>query len=52
MELVDGDWNDAAEMFEGLNSEWISSGVQGTERLEGTTPARDVFVAAQEAVKA
>ena len=40
------------EMFEGLNSEWISSGVQGTERVEGTTPARDVFAAAREAIKA
>ena len=39
------------EMFEALNSGWINFGVQGTERVEGATPARDVFAAAQEAAK-
>jgi hypothetical protein len=38
-------------MFEALNSGWINFGVQGTERVEGTTPARDVFAAAQEVAK-
>jgi hypothetical protein len=34
------------ETFEALNSGWITFGVQGTERVAGTTSARDVFAAA------
>lgn len=34
------------EMFEALNSGWINFGVQGTERVAGTTSAREVFAAA------
>jgi uncharacterized protein YbjT (DUF2867 family) len=39
------------EMFDSLNSGWISYGVEGTESVEGTTTARDVFAAAQKAAK-
>jgi len=42
----------AEEMFEGINAGWMASGVAGTEHVEGTTSARDVFAAAQNAVKA
>jgi len=41
----------AEEMFEGINAGWMASGVAGTEHVEGTTSARDVFAAAQNAVK-
>src|SRR5579875_697278 len=37
------------EMIEGVNSGWIGFGVQGTERVEGTTSAKQVFAAAREA---
>src|SRR5579863_246121 len=42
----------AEEMFEGINAGWMGLGVTGTEQLAGTTSARDVFAAAQNAVKA
>lgn len=35
------------EMIEGINSGWIEFGVEGTERVEGTTRAKQVFAAAQ-----
>lgn len=35
------------EMLEGVNSGWITFGVEGTERVEGKTPAREVFAAAK-----
>jgi len=35
------------EMIEGVNSGWIGFGVQGTERVEGTTSAKQVFAAAK-----
>lgn len=35
------------EMIEGVNSGWITFGVEGTERVEGTTTAREVFAAAK-----
>ncbi len=37
------------EMNESINSGWISFGVEGTEPVEGTTPARQVFAAAKQA---
>jgi len=42
----------AEEMFESVNAGWMDLGVPGTERVEGTTSARDVFAAAKNAVKA
>lgn len=33
------------EMIEGVNSGWIDFGVKNTERVEGTTSAREVFAA-------
>ena len=35
------------EMVEGVNSGWIGFGVEGTERVEGTTSAEQVFAAAK-----
>ena len=35
------------EMVEGVNSGWIDFGVPGTERVEGTTRAEQVFTAAK-----
>ena len=37
------------EMIEGINSGWIAFGVEGTEPVEGTTTARQVFAAANRA---
>ena len=37
------------EMIEGVNSGWIGLGVAGTERIEGTTSAKQVFAAARQA---
>jgi len=42
----------AEEMFESVNAGWMDLGITGTERVAGTTSARDVFAAAQNAVKA
>ena len=39
------------EMVEGVNSGWIGLGVEGTERVEGTTSAKDVFTAAASQAK-
>ena len=39
------------EMVEGVNSGWIGLGVEGTERVEGTTSAKDVFAAAASQAK-
>jgi uncharacterized protein YbjT (DUF2867 family) len=39
------------EMVDGVNSGWIGLGVEGAERIEGTTSARDVFAAAATQVK-
>ena len=41
----------AEEMFEAVNAGWTDLGVKGTEHVAGTTPARDVFAAAQQAAK-
>jgi hypothetical protein len=42
----------AEKMFEAVNAGWMDLGVEGTEHVAGTTPARDVFAAAQKAVTA
>jgi hypothetical protein len=42
----------AEEMFEAVNAGWMDLGVDGTEHVEGTTPARDVFAAAQKSLTA
>ena len=42
----------AEEMFEAVNAGWMELGVEGTEHVAGTTSARDVFEAAQNAAKA
>jgi uncharacterized protein YbjT (DUF2867 family) len=42
----------AEEMFEAINAGWMDLGITGTEHVAGSTPARDVFAAAQNAVKA
>ena len=36
------------EMIEGVNSGWIGFGVEGTEHVEGTTSAKEVFAAAKQ----
>ncbi|WP_407572816.1 NmrA family NAD(P)-binding protein [Deinococcus altitudinis] len=40
------------EIYDGVNSHWIGFGVEGAERVEGTTSARDVFAAAQRGAEA
>src|ERR1700684_4180436 len=42
----------AEEMFESVNAGWMDLGITGTEHVAGTTSARDVFAAAQNAGKA
>jgi uncharacterized protein YbjT (DUF2867 family) len=42
----------AEAMFEAVNSGWMDLGAEGTEHVEGTTPPRDVFAAAQKAATA
>jgi len=42
----------AEEMFDAVNAGWMALGVAGAERVAGTTSARDVFAAAQNAAKA
>lgn len=37
------------QMIEGVNSGWIAFGVENTERVEGTTSAKEVFAAANAA---
>ena len=41
----------AEEMFEAVSAGWMELGIAGTEHVAGTTPARDVFAAAQQAVQ-
>jgi uncharacterized protein YbjT (DUF2867 family) len=41
----------AEEMYESVNAGWMDLGVTGTEHVAGLTSARDVFAAAQNAVK-
>jgi len=47
-----GQTGPAEEMYEAVNAGWMDLGVNGTEHVAGTTPARDVFTAAQQAVAA
>ena len=47
-----GQTGPAEEMFEAVNAGWLDLGVKGTEHVAGTTPARDVFAAAQRAAAA
>jgi uncharacterized protein YbjT (DUF2867 family) len=42
----------AEEMFEAVNAGWMDLGAENTEHVAGTTSARDVFEAAQNAAKA
>jgi uncharacterized protein YbjT (DUF2867 family) len=42
----------AEEMFESVNAGWMDLGITGTEHVAGTTSARDVFAAAQNALRA
>ncbi len=42
----------AEEMSEAVNAGWMELGVEGTEQVAGTTSARDVFAAAQKAMRA
>ena len=42
----------AEDMFEAVNAGWMALGVEGTEHVAGTTSARDVFEAAQNAARA
>ncbi len=42
----------AEEMYEGINAGWMGLGVAGTEHVAGTTSAREVFAAAQNATRA
>src|ERR1700691_838724 len=46
-----GQTGPAEAMFEAVNSGWMDLGVEGTEHVAGTTSARDVFEAAQNAAK-
>jgi uncharacterized protein YbjT (DUF2867 family) len=47
-----GQTGPAEAAFEAVNAGWMDLGVAGTEHVAGTTSARDVFAAAQNAVKA
>jgi len=42
----------AEEMFESVNAGWMDLGIAGTEHVAGTTSAREVFAAAQNALTA
>lgn len=42
----------AEEMYEAVNAGWMDLGAEDTEHVAGTTSARDVFDAAQNAAKA
>ena len=46
MGMPQGSTSSYEEMIEGVNSGWISFGVEGTERVEGTTSAAEVYAAA------
>ena len=47
-----GQTGPAEELYESVNAGWMDLGVTGTEHVAGTTSARDVFAAVQNAVKA
>ena len=50
--IAKGHTGPAEEMFEAVNAGWVDLGVEGTKHVAGTTSARDVFEAAQNAAKA
>jgi uncharacterized protein YbjT (DUF2867 family) len=52
MGVPKGQTGPAEEMYEAVNAGWMDLGVKGTEHIAGTTPARDVFTAAQQAAGA
>jgi uncharacterized protein YbjT (DUF2867 family) len=47
-----GQTGPAETMFEAVNAGWMDLGVEGTERVAGTTSPHDVFAAAQKAATA
>lgn len=47
-----GQTGPAEAMFEAINAGWMDLGTAGTEHVAGTTPPRDVFAAARQAVTA
>ena len=47
--LPEGGTKEYEEMLEAVNSGWIAFGVENTERVEGTTSAKQVFAAANAA---
>ena len=47
-----GQTGPAEAMFEAVNAGWMDLGLEGTERVEGTTSPRDVFMAALKAATA
>ena len=50
--IPNGQTGPAEAMFEAVNAGWMDLGAKGTEHVAGTTPARDVFAAAQQAAAA
>src|SRR5579859_5733621 len=47
-----GQTGPAEAMYEAINAGWMDLGLEGTQHVAGTTPARDVFAAAQRAAAA
>ena len=45
--IPQGQTGPAEQMYDAINAGWMDLGVQGAEPVAGTTPAREVFVAAQ-----
>ena len=45
-----GSTGPAEEMYEAVNAGWMALGAEGAEHVAGTTSARDVFAAAQQAM--
>lgn len=52
MGIAKGQTGPVETMYEGINAGWMSFGVEGTEHVQGTTSARDVFAAAWKAAAA
>ena len=50
--IPNGRTGPAEEMFEAVNAGWMDLGAEDTEHVPGTTSARDVFAAAQKAMRA
>jgi uncharacterized protein YbjT (DUF2867 family) len=50
--IPEGHTGPAEEMYEAVNAGWMDLGAEGTEHVAGTISARDVFKAAQNAIKA